>query len=107
MVMKARLKYWTTENRDTIIIENALISYTWTDNHTIFLGPMFVHPKHRRQGLGQRLLELCQQVDGVERISAASRIDRDDVTRLMQKAGYTYIGEDKELMVWEWKKNPS
>lgn len=104
-VIKRMLRFWTTENRDTIIIENALVAYEWTGEHSIDIGPVFVHPAHRRKGLGVKVLQMVQQVDSVEVVTATSMKNRPDVTKLMEKAGYEAHNRSAEHIFWIWRKN--
>jgi GNAT superfamily N-acetyltransferase len=103
-MLKKRLEHWSSEGRELIMIENGIIGYEHVEPGVIEIGPMFVNPPHRRQGIGIQLVNLCKEVEGVHTVKVLIWLARDDVYQLMLKAGMKDVRRKGNHSYMEWHR---
>jgi RimJ/RimL family protein N-acetyltransferase len=81
----ARIQQWKHEKR----------------NHTVWVGPLMVHPDHWRKGYGTALLtetiELCRKIK-TSRIEISVPADADPMLRLVEKIGFKREGTQLQAL---------
>ena len=83
-----------------IIIDNALMTWTWGEPGEVWTGAIWVHPDHRRQGLYCQMERMLIATPGVEWLCAVTRAKRQDVTAAFQKMGRTIIDRKHGMLYW-------
>jgi ribosomal protein S18 acetylase RimI-like enzyme len=79
-----------------------------------WIASIGVHPDHRRQGLGSRLLAACEAELGLERVRLTLRASNRDARALYDKSGYyaidvwrRYYHDGEDGVVMEKKMAPA
>lgn len=89
-----------------IIIEHGLATYCWDpdEDGTVWIGEIFVHPAHRRKGIGLQLAQAIRAIPGVKRVRSITSAHRTDVTGMYLRAGHSILYQDDEYIWWEWRR---
>jgi ribosomal protein S18 acetylase RimI-like enzyme len=70
--------------------------------HITSIVGMYVHPEHRRSGIGRELLssavERLETLPGVERIQLAVTVGNDHALALYQSAGFEVYGREPDAL---------
>lgn len=73
------------------------------DGTEAWTGPLWVHPDHRRQGLGTGIVKEVAtraKAAGATHLNSKTMKNRDDVTAFYRKMGRTIVGIDEEHIYW-------
>lgn len=103
--LKQRLE-WYAEG-GLIMIENAMAAYRWDPDEegTVWTCEFFVHPDHRGQGIGGKLIDRIKAIPGVKAIRSITYSHRHDVSRMYLKANHVVLHDDGTLVWWLWRRD--
>lgn len=85
---KLHLEAWyEQEGQDVMIADGGLMCYRWEGSGTVWTGPAWVHPEHRRQGVMTRIVQRIACLPGVQVLKSRTDPQNDAVTNMYWKMG--------------------